>query len=43
MSQFELQGDADQTDAVPGDEHLDGNEPPRASAAISSGWGSRRC
>jgi len=27
MSQFELQGDADQADAVPGDEHLEGYEP----------------
>jgi hypothetical protein len=34
MSQSELFGDVNQADSVPGDEHLDGIEPARASAAI---------
>ncbi len=39
MSQFELQGDVDQADAAPGDEHLDGNEPAEGISGYLIGLG----
>ena len=39
MSQFELQGDVDQADSVPGDEHLDGNEPAEGISGYLIGLG----
>ena len=39
MSQFELQGDVDQADTAPGDEHLDGNEPAEGISSYLIGLG----
>ena len=39
MSQFELQGDMDQADAVPGDEHLEGYEPAEGISGYLIGLG----